>query len=188
MRTPIVAGLVSALLLLAGCADEPSEPPGPAATPSDPRGASPTDTATPVWNPCDGLDADAIGRAVGVTLTVDRGDPGAPQCTLTPAAGEGPTLDANYLVFPAGLDAAWRTMGAPTDGTVTEPRIAGAESARLVVAATAEGLAVTGFVQNGELIQVVNAVDPRPYDRAAVLRGVRLTMTQLSAGAAAGPS
>ena len=132
------------------------------------------------WNPCDGLRVGRLATVLGTDLEPDRGTPEAPRCALLPAQKGGPVLDANYMVFADGLDAAWETMGAPEDGDVTAPTIPGADAARLVVATDKEGVAATGFVQNGSLIHVVNAADTAPYDRDALVEGVTTAMAQLS--------
>ena len=85
-------------------------------------------------------------------------------------------MDANYVLFPGGLDAAWETDGpAPRPPTVTDsegaraPTTPGSSST-----STTQQLYVTGFVQNGDLIQTVDAVDPTPFDAgAASSRGRR---------------
>lgn len=171
MRALAGTALVVVLLLASGCGAGDEEPQ------ADPTGSS----AEPAWNPCDGLDLPGIEQLLGTELSMDRGTAAAPRCALVPAVEGGAVVDANYLVFPEGLDAAWKQMGAPEDGSVTEPEIAGADAARMVANAGSQALGVTGFVQNGALVQVVNAVDTAPYDRRAVLAAVRETMRQLSA-------
>lgn len=165
------AALLVVPLLLAGCGGADDDPPAASSSPS----------AEPVWNPCDGLDVAGIVAKLGAELTRESGSADSPRCTLLPAVEGGAVVDANYLVFPAGLDAAWEQMGAPDDGSVTEPEIPGADAARMVASAGTEVLAVTGFVQDGDLVQVVNAADTAPYDERAVLAAVRETMRQLSA-------
>jgi hypothetical protein len=71
-------------------------------------------------------------------------------------------------------------MGQPDDASVTKPDIEGADSARVVADVVKKQLYVTGFVENGDLIQNVNVVDPAPYDEQAVLAGVRTVLTVLS--------
>lgn len=146
---------------------------------TDPAAAVPT---TPLWNPCDGLSAEGVGGVLGAEVTMDAGRPASPRCAFAPAEEGGAAIDANYVLFPAGLDEAWDTMGT-LDGTVTNPAIALADDARIVVNTQDESLLVTGFVQNDDLIQVVNLVDPAPYDRTVGLRAVRQVMTDLSAHA-----
>lgn len=172
MSARLGAALLVVALLLGGCGGGDEEP---AAVTS----ASPS--AEPVWNPCDGIDVAPVQEALGEQVDVDRGTADSPRCALVPQAEGGAVLDANYLVFPEGLDAAWDQMGAPDDGSVTEPDIAGADAARLVASEGDEALGVTGFVQNGTLIQIVNIIDTPPYDRRAAVAAVRLVLRQLSA-------
>ncbi|NHA00887.1 hypothetical protein G5V59_15785 [Nocardioides sp. W3-2-3] len=44
-------------------------------------------------------------------------------------------------------------------------------------------LYLTGFVQNGALFEVVNLVDPKPYDEQQAVRGMTATLGRLSAHA-----
>ncbi|GEP37437.1 hypothetical protein NPS01_11000 [Nocardioides psychrotolerans] len=170
----LLGGLALAATLaatLGACGDE--------APATDPAAAVPT---TPLWNPCDGLSAEGVSEVLGTVVTMDAGRPAVPRCAFTPAEEGGAAIDANYVLFPAGLDEAWDTMG-ELDGTVTNPTIARADDARVVVNVDDGSLLVTGFVQNDDLIQVVNLVDPAPYDRVVALRAVRQVMTDLSAHA-----
>jgi hypothetical protein len=68
-------------------------------------------------------------------------------------------------------------------GDVTQPTVRGADAARLVVNATKRAVFVTGFLQNGDLIQLVNASDLRPYDEQVLVAATRLVMGDLSAHA-----
>lgn len=174
----LVPALVPALLavggLLAACGGEAEVGPKP---------DLPTETPA-LWNPCDALDTDFVAARFGSTTTEDAGSPTSPQCRFTPAADSGDAvLTANYLLFPGSLSDAWETMGQQADADVRTPAIEGADEARIVVNATRAQLYVTGFVQNGDLIQQVDVVDPRPYDEAQVVAGVRATLTRLSAHA-----
>lgn len=167
-----VALAVVPLLLVAGCSGSDAEPE-----------ASPTSStsAAPLWNPCNGIDVATVQRVLGTKLRVDRGTEDSPRCALVPTTDGDAVIDVNYTVFTEGLDKAWDQMGAPDDGSVTEPDIAGADAARLVADAGSKALGVTGFLQNGALIQIVNAVDTTPYDRRAVVAAVREVLSQLSA-------
>lgn len=173
-RTALLAVPVATALLLAGCGGDDDGPPATAPTPTE-----------ALWNPCDALDPGPLGERLGTELTKQAGSPTEPRCSFTPANDGDPAVDANYLLFPEGLDAAWDTMGGSNTATVTEPRVRGAEATRLVVEASPEQLYVTGFVQNGDLIQTVDVVDPRPYDRARVEAAVTWVLGRLSAHAAA---
>ncbi len=162
-------GTVVLALAVSSCSgdDEPSPPP---------------EATTPVWNPCDGLTEDGVGRALGIEVSMEAGEPTDPVCILAPAEEGGPALDANYLVFPAGLDEAWDTMGVLAGRTI-DVQVPRADAARMVVKFTEDALLVTAFVQNGDLIQVVNLVDPAPFDRDADVRGLRRVLADLSAHA-----
>jgi hypothetical protein len=158
-------------LLAAGCGgDDDDGPPPPAPSSTD-----------ALWNPCDALDARGVSEQFGSTFTEKNGTPTEPLCSFTPAQEGDPVVDAGYQIFSAGLDAAWKTMGHSTTAMVTRPKIDGAESTRLVVDTDKEQLYVTGFVQNGDLIQTVDAVDPKPFDRQRVSRGVVWALGRLSA-------
>ncbi|NPC97133.1 hypothetical protein [Nocardioides sp. zg-DK7169] len=175
--------LVASLGVLSACSEEePAAETAPDATAAH-GGADTSEEASErpeAWNPCDGLRVGRLEAVLGTGLKVDRGTEDAPRCALVPPKEGSAVLDANYMVFPDGLDAAWETMGAPEDGDVTAPRIPGADAARVVVAADKTGVAATGFVQNGTLIHVVNVADTAPYDRDAVVEGATTAMTQLS--------
>lgn len=168
MRSAAV--LAGAVLLLAGCgAEEPAPDPG-----------LPTETPA-LWNPCDVLDARFVENAFGTVAEEIDGEPTAPQCRFAPEEKSGqPVVEVNYQLFSGGLDAAWDRMGQPEHADVTEPVIAAADAARVVASVVKKQLYVTGFVQNGDLIQVVNAVDPAPYDEAAVIDGVEQVLIRLS--------
>lgn len=166
-RRRLAVVLTGAVLSLAACSDGPTTPPT-------------IDEEPPaVWNPCAGLAEPALQRAFGVGFTKEAGEPTAPRCTFTPTEKGGPALDANYMLFPAGLDAAWDSMGTLA-GDVEEVEISGADDARLVVKFSQGSLLVTGFVQNGDLIQIVNLVDPAPHDREVDVAGVRTVLAALS--------
>jgi hypothetical protein len=175
-RTLAATGsLLAAAALLAGCSDDESGDAAPTATPTEAA------SEQAYWNPCDGLRARPVEKALGARLKVERGTREAPRCTLVPRAEGGAAIDVNYTVFGAGLDEAWEQMGAPDDGSVTEPEVAGADDTRMVVSPGDDALAVTAFVQNGEVVQLVNVVDPTPYDRERVVAAVGEVMSQLSA-------
>lgn len=154
-----------------------------AACGEDEVGAKPEQpTETPaLWNPCDALDAAFVKQHFGATTTEDDGTPTRPDCRFAPAESSGePVLQANYQQYGGTLDELWNAMGQPEDADVREPEIAGADAARIVVAVEEGQLYVTGFVQNGFLYQVVNVVDPAPYDEARDVRGVTATLAALS--------
>lgn len=164
------------VMLLAGCGDDEvgAKPDLPSETPA-------------LWNPCDALSVAFVKKHFGTTATKDAGTDSAPECRFTPIdpdRGEA-ALTSSYLLFTGTLDEAWETMGLTDKAEVNEPEIPLADGARVVVNATAEQLYVTGFVQNGGLIQQVDVVDPKPYDERLVVSGVDATLTKLSRHAVA---
>lgn len=174
--------LASVVLLLAGCGGGSDEEPSAAAS---------SDAPTVTWNPCSGLDPDAIGTALGAGLSMDTGTAESMRCALLPTEDGGPALDISYQWFGGTLDEAWDTM--EVEGDVTSPSIEGADGARMVVSTADDSVAVTGFVQVGSLIEVVNGLVLPPYapdadGAAATLRdAVVETLTQLVATAPASP-
>lgn len=183
MRRWVVAPLAGALLLaLAGCgSSSPSAAPSASASASGSASASASPSA-PAFNPCDGLDAKPVSKALGARLKVTTGTADAPRCALLPVAKGGPTFELSYLWFDGGLDAAWKTMQIPA-GTVSEPHIAGADDAREVAQQTSSALAVSAFLQNGSLIQSVNGLALAPYRAHRMQRAIDAILTQLSAKA-----
>ena len=192
----IMGGL---LVLLAACATQeksatPSATDAPTATPSaapsDGASTAPSGSRAPsgsptqaTFNPCDGIDVAAVAKALGAGLTMETGTADSPRCALLPEQKDGPTFQMSYLWFDQGLEAAWSTMQVPA-GTVTRPRVAGADDARRVVNESGSAYAVSAFLQNGKLIQTVNALALAPYDGRRVLRATDVLLRQLSAGAA----
>ncbi len=149
----------------------------------DEVGAKPEQpTETPaLWNPCDALDAAFIKKHFGATTTENDGTPNDPDCRFAPAEASGePVVQANYQQYGGTLDELWTKMGQPEDADVREPEVPGADAARIVVAVEDGQLYLTGFVQNGFLYQVVNVVDPAPFDKERDVRGLTATLTALS--------
>lgn len=166
---------VAAVALLAGCGEgEPVADPAPS-----------THSASP-WNPCDGLDAGPISAALGATVRVEDGGGDVYRCAVLPEAEGDARMSITYQWSGVTLEEAWKQMGIPA-GRATSPRIAGADAARLVVDAGPKAVAVTGFVQTGDLIQVVNALDLPPHDRGAVVGAVEVVLEQLVAAAPESP-
>lgn len=178
---PAAAGVL--LLLLTGCGGSGESEAAP--TPDTPRSAtaSPSVTAD-LFNPCDGLDAAVISTALGTPVRVETGTADNPRCALLPETEGGPTFEVSYMRFPAGLDEAWETMKLAED-SVTTPQVPGTDAARMVTNRTDAAYAVTAFIENGELIQSLNALALSPYDAAAVDAAVTEVLAQLSAGSAA---
>ncbi|HWJ11703.1 MAG TPA: hypothetical protein VNS46_20145 [Nocardioides sp.] len=173
LRARLVPLLVVPALTLAACGDDEvgAKPARPSETPA-------------LWNPCDALDATFVKKQLGASTTEYDGTATAPECRFAPAKDSGePALTANYQLFSGSLDEFFDGMGQADDADVREPEVAGADAARLVVSAEKEQLYVTGFVQNGALFEVVNLVDPAPYDEARAVRGVTATLAALSAHA-----
>jgi len=158
-------------LALASCGGDDGPPP------------EPPERTEALWNPCDALDAAGVEREFGGRVTEDDGTPTSPLCRFTPAGEGDPVIDANYQLYDAGLDALFETFGHSRTATVTRPKVSGADAARLVVAADEEQLYVSGFVQDGDLIQTVDAIDPRPFDRERLTRAVTWALGELSAHA-----
>ncbi|WP_134768141.1 hypothetical protein [Nocardioides sp. 1609] len=173
------AGLLALTAALAACSGD-DEPAGP-------RPTMPTE-APALWNPCDGLDTAAVSTAFGATFDTRTGTAESPLCSFTPQEDGGPAMDVNYQLFAGSLDDLMKTFGVLAEGATTEvttPEVPDADDVRLIVDVTADDtLAVTAFVQTGDLVQVVNALDPSPFDRAAVVRGVRTVMAGLATHAA----
>ncbi|WP_170286136.1 hypothetical protein [Nocardioides rubriscoriae] len=181
-RNLLVAGLLTSLLAtgLSACTRD-----DPAAAPAPDAGRD-VASAPPAWNPCSGLDVDPVSRLFAATYSVRLGTPDAPTCTFAPLTDGDPLVDVNYQTYPGSLAELLRTFGAqeqPGRTRVIAPRVPGADDARLIVDASADTLAVTGFVRNGLLVQILNLLDPRPYDRAQLLRAAERLMADLAANA-----
>lgn len=169
-----LAGLlaVTMSLLAAGCSDD--EP--------TPRTALPTE-APARWNPCDGLDPAAVAESFGTTFSVVTGTDEEPRCSFSPREEGAPALDVNYQLYPGTMAELIDTFGTLAEGArtrVTGPDLASADDARIIVDVSDGTLAVTGLVQNGALVQVVNALDPSPFDRGLMTRGVRTVLAELA--------
>ncbi|GGU22763.1 hypothetical protein [Nocardioides albus] len=177
MRYAILAPGLLALLSLTACgAEEP-------ATPSASASASASgDAAEETFNPCDGLDIAPVEKALGAQLRVEKGTSAAPRCALLPVDSGGTAYELNYLPFNGTLAEAWKTMDVQS-GDVSGPKVEGADDARLVKQQGVNSYAVTGFVQNGSLIQSFNSVDLEPYDGDAIDRAAVALLEQLSANA-----
>lgn len=168
-----VAAVAVLPLVLAGCGGEDvgAKPDLPTETPA-------------LWNPCDALDAAFVLKHFGSTTTEHAGTPTLPECRFAPAKDSGEAaLTANYQLFSGSLDDFWAKMGQTAGADVRTPDVPLADAARIVVDAAKDQLYVTGFVQNGTLFEVVNLVDPAPYDEERAVRGVEATLGALSAHA-----
>lgn len=179
--TRIAVAFVAVLALVTGCGGgDDSEATG---TPPELPTAPPE-----LWNPCDGLDADAVSQAFGTTFTVRQGSASEPTCTFSPTTDGAPAIDVNYQLYAGTLADLLKSFGVLAEGAdtnVTTPTVAEADDARLVSDVDGEQtLAVTGFVRNGRLVQVVNALDPAPADRRKVEAAVTTLLGSLAAHAA----
>ena len=114
-----------------------------------------------------------MSRLLDADLRLNAGTPEAPICSLTPTEDGGPVVDANYQLVSLGLDAIFDSMSDLDPDDVTTVPVPGADDARIVVDFDDQQLYVSGFVQDGDLIQTVDVVDPQPYDRDRVVRAVR---------------
>ncbi len=171
-----LALLASTGVLLTGCT---SDGPDPAA----PTDAASAQAAPEIFNPCDGLVAEEVAETLGAEVTMDDGSAASPRCALNPATQGGPVLDANYSIFPDGLDAVFAQMTDLDPGAVREIEVPGADAARIVTDFDESQLFLSGFVQNGDLIQTIDLVAPKPYDQQRLTRGVRLILGEFSAHA-----
>ncbi|MDN5744908.1 MAG: hypothetical protein L0H31_07275 [Nocardioidaceae bacterium] len=172
LRVPLLVLLLAPLLVLSACGsgDVGPKPTYPSETPA-------------LWNPCDGLKLGFVKQTFGASFTKQSGTPTKPECRFVPKKG-GPAVNANYQMFGGSLDEFFTAMDVPTDADVRTPKVAASDGVRIVVSAEKDQLYVTGFVQNGFLFQVVNVVDPAPYDKETVVQGVGAVLGQLSEHAA----
>lgn len=180
MRRPLLSAALTAVLALTpvvtGCSgDEPAPVPPP------------TEDAMPVsWNPCSGLDTPTVARLLEASYVARTGTEDAPTCTFTPDADGEPVADVNYQTFPGSLDELLATFGAeqePGRTRITRPEVRGADDARLITVVDDQTLIVTAFVRNGLLVQILNVLDPAPYDRPALLAAVEELAGDLAANA-----
>lgn len=139
----------------------------------------------PLWNPCSAISVDQVTRLFGAETTKEDGTDTDPSCSFTPATEGGAALDANYLLYPAGLDRAFDTFGVVEGETTTvlDPEVVLADDARLVVDVRDDTLLLSGFVQNGDLIQTVNLADVAPFRRARAITGMEKVLASLSRAA-----
>ncbi len=162
----------AALFLFTACSGDHD----PAAQPT----ATPTEA---LWNPCDALDLDDVAAWFGGEFTEEVGTATAPLCAFTPEVEGGPAVDANYLLVAGGLDAVFESMTDLDPDDVADVAVPGADAAKVVVDFDDSQLFVSGFVQNDDLIQTVDVVDPTPYDKVQVVRAVRSILADFSAAA-----
>lgn len=175
-RASLVAGVLVAATLTA-CGGDPEPTPEPAAG---------TTSLAPAWNPCTGLDTAAVTAAFDTGFTVRRGTPDTPTCTFAPPSDGDPAVDVNYQAYIGSLTELLTTFGVevePGRTSVTTPTITGADDARVITVVDDDTLLMTGFVQNGRLVQIVNVLDPTPFDRPALTASLETLMAQVAANA-----
>lgn len=180
MRRPLLSLALTAALALTptftGCAGEEPAPVAP-----------PTDDAMPVaWNPCSGLDTPTVASLLEASYVARTGTEDAPTCTFTPDSDGEPVVDVNYQTFPGSLTELLDTFGAeqePGRTRITTPEVEGADDARLITVVDDQTLIVTAFVRNGLLVQILNVLDPAPYDRPELLAAVEELAADLAANA-----
>ncbi|HEU5037574.1 MAG TPA: hypothetical protein VFT70_11250 [Nocardioides sp.] len=169
MRRPVTVALAAAALL-AGCSSSPSD---------DAPTAQASKAVDVAWSPCDGLTAAGVARIAGEPVTMQTGTADQPRCTFVPREDGGPAYDVNYLWFDGGLDEALDSMGAIAS-QLRPVDVPGADAARLAVRERPTGILVTGYVQTGGLVQSVNAVHLKPYDRDAFVASARGLLAELA--------
>ncbi|MDO9456368.1 hypothetical protein [Nocardioides sp.] len=179
-RAVVYAVLLATIGVTAGCGGGGGDDDA-AAPRTEPSSALP-----PAWNPCSGLDAQQVGRIFGGTFATRLGTAEVPTCTFSPQADGDPVVDVNYQAYVGSLTELLATFGVVVgdeDTAVSTPTIPGADEARVIVDVDEGTIAVTGFVQNGRLVQIVNVLDPQPFDRKALRAGIESVMAALAANA-----
>jgi hypothetical protein len=172
--------LLAALLVvvgLAGCSSKDDAGDAPPHT---------SESAAPAWNPCTGLDGAAISRLFATPYTVRSGTAAAPVCTFSPQTDGDPAFNVNYQLIVGTLGDLLDTFGNQRkDGrtTVLAPTVDGADDARVIVDTSGRTLVLTGFVRTGPLVQVVNLLDPTPYERGRLVAHVESLLAVLAANA-----
>jgi hypothetical protein len=178
VRRGAVTVAFAAAALLAGCSSSPD---------GAPSAEEESKAANVAWSPCDGLTAAGVSRIAGERVTMQTGTLGQPRCTFVPVAKGGPAYDVSYLWFDGGLDQALDSLGAA--GSQLRPvRVPGADAARIAVRERQTGILVTGYVQTRGLVQSVNAVHLKPYDRAAFVTSATDLLAALARAAPTGPT
>ena len=167
MRAAVLAGVVVAALVLTSCSDSDPEP---EPTPDEIAGVG--------WSPCDGLSAERVSEIAGEAVEKQTGSTDAPRCTFTPTTEGGAAYDINYLLFDGTLDEALSSMGSASQ-RLRPVQVPGADSARIAVRERDSGILVSGFVETGGLVQSVNAVDVKPYDRRALVDSTTALLAEL---------
>lgn len=182
---PVVGLTLVGVVGVAGCGSEQEQPAGSVGGGSGGESAS-AHAAGDAWNPCDRLETDPISEALGTEVRVDDGGDETYRCSLLPAEEGDAAFSVTYQWGSGELAETFEGMDLAPE-RVRSPEIADADEARMVVDAGPDAVAVTGFVQNGDLTQVVNALDLPPYERGPVVAATRVVLTQLSAAAPESP-
>jgi hypothetical protein len=169
-----------ALAALTACGSQAPEASGPSA------GASASAPTLPTVQPCDALDASKVSAALGTTVTINTGSAASPICLLEDNA-TGTAFDMNYQWFYVnGLNAYFKTAQLP-QGTLRDITVPGADAGKLIVNPRTKAYRATGYIQNGALVQSVNAAGP-PADAARILAATKVILAELSAGAPSTPA
>jgi hypothetical protein len=161
-----------AAVVLTGCS---GSQPGPTAA----------DAAGVGWNPCDDLSAKEVAALSGEPMTEETGTEETPRCSFLPKQEGGPAYDVSYLFFDGGLDTALGAMGTVAEQLETVD-VPGAEAARVAVRERRNGILVTGFVQTDGLVQSVNAVQLRGFDRDRLVTSTTDLLEELARNAPRG--
>lgn len=165
MRPVVLTCVAVAALVLTSCSDDEPKPES-------------EDVAGVAWTPCDGLSAERVSQIAGEEVEMQTGTVDAPRCTFIPLAEGGAVYDVNYLLFDGALDDALASMGSASS-RLRPIEVTGADSARIAVRERDSGILVSGFVQNGGLVQSVNAVDVQPYDKQAMVASTTALLAEL---------
>ena len=177
---PAVTVVAIAATTLTACGG--SSPSAQASAP--PSAAAP---GLPTVQPCDALDAAAVSKALGSTVRVDKGTAASPVCFLRPDQPDGAAFDMNYQWFYVhGLEDYFRTAKLPA-GKLSDIAIPGADAGKLIINAEKSAYHVTGYIQNGALVQSVNGVGASK-DAKRILAATKVILAQLSAGAPSTPA
>lgn len=182
-RVGATAAAVVLTLALAGCSgDDADEAVGP-------KPDLPT-TVPALWNPCTALDLDRVEALLDATLTQDVGTDDDPVCHFVPDDDGGAAVDVNYQLFDGDMDQLIASFGIASDAPGTDEQtgveeldVPRADGARLVSLVQDGTLTFTGFVQNGDLVQLVNVLDPQPFDRPRLKAAVAAMLGDLAARA-----
>jgi hypothetical protein len=180
---PLTAVTALALTVLTACGSSAST----GLAPTLPSSSAASTPALPTVQPCDALDAKAISTTLGATVTIDKGSASAPVCALRPNTTSGAAFDMNYQWFYVnGLETYFKTASVPK-GKLSDIKVPGADAGKLIINSTAKAYRVTGYIQNGALVQSVNGAGA-PSDAQHILAATKVILAELSAGAPRTPA